>query len=65
MWGILPSLLILLTGIFWRNTIAATRDDSFDIRIFELLPNCLKMAIIVNSSGPLKHYLSQWRILLS
>jgi hypothetical protein len=30
----------------------AARDDSFDIRIFELMPNCLKMAIIVNSSWP-------------
>ena len=30
----------------WRSAIAAVRDDSFDIRIFELLPLYLKMAVI-------------------
>jgi hypothetical protein len=30
----------------WRSVIAAIHDDSFDIRIFELMPLYLKMAVI-------------------
>jgi hypothetical protein len=30
----------------WRSTIAAVRDDRYDIRIFELLPLYLKIAVI-------------------
>ncbi len=30
----------------WRSAIAAVRDDSFDVRIFELMPLYLKMAVI-------------------
>ena len=30
----------------WRSAIAAVRDDSFDIRIFELMPLYLQMAVI-------------------
>ena len=30
----------------WRSAIAAVHDDSFDVRIFELLPLYLQMAVI-------------------
>jgi len=30
----------------WRKAIAAIRDDRYDVRIFELLPLYLKMAVI-------------------
>jgi hypothetical protein len=37
---------VAYTTAFWRSVIAAIRDNSFDVRIFELMPLYMKMAVI-------------------
>ena len=37
---------LLQKTALWRSAVAAIRDDCYDIRIFELLPLYLKIAVI-------------------